>query len=323
MIDATDWLRVVAATVFDDAGRVLLARRPAHLHQGGLWEFPGGKVEPGESLEQALARELEEELGILPRRSRPLIRIRHAYPDRRVELDVWRVDAFSGEPHGREGQPVEWVAPEELPEREFPAANRPIVNAVRLPDRYLVTGEPAGDPRRFLDRLEQALAGGVRLVQLRAKELPEAEYLRLAGQALERCRRHGARLLLNAPPGWVERVGADGVHLDRHRLASLEQRPLGSRHWVAASCHDARELARAEAVGCDFAVLSPVLPTASHPGAPILGWEGFAELADAARIPVYALGGVGPADIPRAHGLYAQGIAAIRALWEPATAELP
>ncbi|MDD3449174.1 MAG: Nudix family hydrolase [Gammaproteobacteria bacterium] len=319
MIDATDWLRVVAAAVFDDAGRVLLARRPAHLHQGGLWEFPGGKVEPGESLEQALARELQEELGILPRRSRPLIRIRHAYPDRRVELDVWRVDAFSGEPHGREGQPVEWVAPEELPEREFPAANRPIVNAVRLPDRYLVTGEPAGDPRRFLDRLEQALVGGVRLVQLRAKELPEAEYLRLAGQALERCRGFGARLLLNAPSGWVERVGADGVHLDGRRLARLERRPLGARYWVGASCHDARELARAEAIGCDFAVLSPVLPTASHPGAAALGWEGFAELADAARIPVYALGGVGPADIPRAHGLYAQGIAAIRALWEPAS----
>jgi len=309
MTDATDWLRVVAAAVFDDRGRVLLARRPDHLHQGGLWEFPGGKVEPGESLEQALARELQEELGILPRSSRPLIRIRHAYPDRQVELDVWRVDAFVGEPHGREGQPVEWVAPEALPEREFPAANRPIVDAVRLPDRYLVTGGPAGDPRGFLARLEQALAGGVRLVQLRAKVLPEAEYLRLAGQALQRCRRHGARLLLNAPSGWVERVGADGVHLDRRRLA----------YWVAASCHDARELARAEAIGCDFAVLSPVLPTASHPGAPTLGWEGFAELADAARIPVYALGGVSPADIPRAHGLYAQGIAAIRALWEPAS----
>lgn len=320
MIDATDWLRVVAAAVFDDAGRVLLARRPDHLHQGGLWEFPGGKVEPGESLEQALARELQEELGILPRRSRPLIRIRHAYPDRRVELDVWRVDTFSGEPHGLEGQPVEWVAPEALPEREFPAANRPIVNAVRLPDRYLVTGGPAGDPHRFLARLDQALAGGVRLVQLRAKGLPEAEYLRLAGQALECCRGFGARLLLNAPPGWVERVGADGVHLDSRRLASLGQRPLDSRYWVAASCHDARELARAEAIGCDFAVLSPVLPTTSHPGAPTLGWEGFAELADAARIPVYALGGVGPADIPRAHGLYAQGIAAIRSLWEPALA---
>jgi 8-oxo-dGTP diphosphatase len=91
---AAGLLEVAAAAVFDSQGRVLIARRPENVHQGGLWEFPGGKVEPGEAVEQALARELWEELGIRPTRYRRLIRIPHHYPDRSVLLDVWRVEAF-------------------------------------------------------------------------------------------------------------------------------------------------------------------------------------------------------------------------------------
>ncbi|MDE2089435.1 MAG: Nudix family hydrolase [Gammaproteobacteria bacterium] len=308
-------LPVATAAIFNPRGEVLISLRPSHVHQGGLWEFPGGKREPGETARSALARELHEELGITPVAARPLIRVRHDYPDRTVVLDVWRVDAFQGEPHGREGQRLDWVAPEALVLRRFPAADRAIVNAVRLPALYMITSDPAGDPARFLALMEERLRTGIRLVQLRAKTLREDAYQSLAGQAVSLCRRYGARVLLNADPKLARLLDADGVHLTRERLLALRERPLEQARWVAASCHDAAELAHARRVGVDFAVLAPVRSTASHPGARPLGWEGFQALAGEASLPVYALGGVTPDDLETAYRSGAQGIAAIRALW--------
>jgi 8-oxo-dGTP diphosphatase len=316
-------LHVVAAAVVGSRGRVLVARRPDHLHQGGLWEFPGGKLEPGEAVEAGLARELDEELGLKPTLMRPLIRVHHRYPERDVLLDVWRVEGWLGEPHGREGQRVEWVAPEDLPSRAFPAANLPIVSAVRLSDRYLITPEPGPDEDAFLAGIERSLGAGVRLIQLRAKAAAPRRLARLARLCLERCRDAGARLLLNADPELVEALGADGVHLSASRLLACRQRPLGVRHWVAASCHDARELAHACQIGVDFVVLSPVRRTVSHPGLPSLGWHRFWALTEGASVPVYALGGLGAADLPIAWAHGAQGVAGIRGLWEGRTPDRP
>lgn len=307
-------LEVAAAAVIGPDGRVLIARRPAAVHQGGLWEFPGGKVEPGETAEQALCRELWEELGIRPVRYRRLIRVPHRYPDKSVLLDVWRVDAFEGEPAGRQGQPLRWVAPDSLPAYPFPAANRPIVTAVRLPGRYLITPD-CRDRSAFLAALRAAVERGVRLVQLRAPASDADAFRSLAGECIAICRRRGVRLLLNAAPQLAVELGADGVHLNAARLRSLSARPVAGNMWCAASCHDRTELARALALGVDFAVLSPVLPTASHPEAEPLGWSRFAELVRDVPFPVYALGGVGPAELDVAYRAGAQGVAAIRSLW--------
>ena len=301
--------------ITDPAGRVLLCRRPPGAHQGGLWEFPGGKLEPGESLAAALARELAEELGIRVVRHRPLIRLRHAYPDREVLLDVHRIESWEGEPRGLEGQPLAWVTPERLSDYPLPAADVPIVNAIRLPDRCLVTPPAAGDAGALLGALARSLAGGVRLVQLRLPGLDPAAYRSLARRAATLCHRHRAWLLLNAPPHWVGPCAADGVHLSARRLRACRERPLPAGYWVAASCHDAAELAHAAAIGVDFALLSPVRPTASHPDATPLGWERFATLVERAAMPVYALGGVDPGHLALAWEHGAQGIAAIRGLW--------
>ena len=311
------FLHVAAAVIGNDRGEVLLALRPREKHQGGLWEFPGGKVEAGETVRAALRRELKEELDIEVERARPLIRVAHCYPDRRVMLDVWRVEKFAGRPRGREGQAVEWVALEDLSARAFPAANLPIIAAARLPERYLITPEP-NDTELFLAQLEGALAQGVSLVQLRAKSLSPADYLALAEEVLSRCRARGARLLLNAEPGLAVELGADGVHLGSEALMALEARPLPASMWVAASCHDAAELTQAQRVGVDFAVLGPVAPTASHPQTGPMGWAAFETLVKEAAMPVYALGGMTPRDLDRAFQHGAQGIAAIRALWSPA-----
>lgn len=308
------YLHVVAGVLRDQAGRVLLGRRPDHAHQGGLWEFPGGKVEPGETAAQALARELHEELGITPLTLRPLIRVPHRYPRQAVLLDVWRVDAFSGTPQGREGQPLRWVALEDLPRISMPAANRPVANALRLPPYYLITPEPE-QARSFLDDLEASLKSGLRLAQLRAHQLSAHIFRALAGDSLALCRIYGASLLLNADPQLVRELGADGVHLTSARLRELTERPLPPEQWLGASCHDAVELAIAARLGVDFAVLSPVMPTRSHPHARALGWERFQALVEPCPFPVYALGGLGPADLDQALGCGGQGVAGIRAFW--------
>jgi 8-oxo-dGTP diphosphatase len=310
-----DEIHVAAGAVVDARGATLIARRPDHAHQGGLWEFPGGKVEPGETVEGALARELHEEIGITPERLRPLIRVHFDYSGRRVLLDVWRVEAFRGRAHGREGQPVRWVLPEELVGYRFPAANRPIVTALRLPVRYLITPEPRPPFEPFLRGLERALSDGVRLVQLRAKALPRGEFLALAADCRDLCRHHRARLLLNTDPKDACALAADGVHLTAARLRALRGRPLAGDQWIGASCHTRSELEHARQVGVDFAVVAPVLATPSHPGAPVLGWTGLRALTEEALFPVYALGGMGPEHLATAYAHGAQGIAGISGLW--------
>ena len=314
--DSLKPVHVAVGAIFNSRGEVLIARRPEHLCEGGLWEFPGGKLEPGERAGEALNRELHEELGITVESARPLIRVYHPRPQRPLLLDVWRVERYQGEAHGREGQPVEWVTPERLPDYPFPAANRPVITAVRLPDRYLVTPEPGGDTDRFLLRLEQCLRTGVRLVQLRARALDRDGYRALARRAIPLARRYGAWLLLNADPPLVAELGADGIHLPGSRLLSLEQKPQLAGKWVAASCHDERELLHAARIGVDFAVISPVLPTQSHPDAGSLGWERLFHLAEKAPFPLYALGGMsGDEHLRQACSRGAQGIAAIRGIW--------
>ena len=262
----------------------------------------------------ALRRELREEVGLEIFDPRPLIRIPFEYSDKRVLLDVWTVERFSGEPHGREGQPVEWVEVSDLRDRAFPVANRPIVSALSLPHWYLITPEPGDDSQAFFRHLDRALDSGIRLVQFRA-DFRNARVRGMAADVLTLCRQRDARLLLNSDFELAREIGADGVHLKASDLLRLEQRPLPPSFLVAASCHDSAELAAAERLGVDFAVLSPVRITATHPEAPALGWTNFATLVDAAALPVYALGSLGCDDLADALAHGAQGVAAIRGLW--------
>ena len=312
---STDHVHVAAAVLTDRRGRVLVSRRHDDAHQGGLWEFPGGKVDAGEDVQSALRREIREELGVEVVSARPLIRVPHAYDDRSVLLDVWRVTSWRGEPRGLEKQEIDWVSPEVSPGRDFPAADVPIVAAVRLPECYAITPIPPGAFEPFLDHLDRLTAGDIRLVQLRAHELDEHSFAALARAAVRTCQKNDAQLILNADPKLAIAVGADGVHLTSERLRSLSSRPLNHSFWVGASCPDAAELDHAARIGVDFALLSPVTTTPGDGERPLLGWQGFAALAAGARLPVYALGGLGPEDLETAWAHGAQGVAAIRGFW--------
>lgn len=308
-------IHVAAGVVRGTNGRVLIARRPLDKHQGGLWEFPGGKVEVGETAEVALARELAEELGIVVTAARPLIKIKHDYPDKQVLLDVWEVLAFTGEPHGAEGQPLAWVDAEELPNYSFPAANQPIVTAARLPDRYLITPDDLCS-QDLLHGLASALDLGVRLVQLRLTTLADSAYRLLAKEVSALCAGR-AKLMLKGPLSWAEEFPEAGWHLTAQQLREHagQGRPIAAGRLLAASCHDAAELHLAASLGVDFVTVSPILPTATHPEAQPLGWERTSELLSGIDRPAYVLGGVGPADLEQALRSGAQGVAGIRAFW--------
>lgn len=310
-------VHVAAAAIFSDDGQqVLLARRPSTVDQGGLWEFPGGKLAPYETGFVALQRELYEELGLTIDRAQPLIRVHHEYPDKHILLDVWQVGDFSGEPYGREGQAVRWVKLDELFNYPFPAANLPILRAVMLPTEYLISAEEADDGV-FLNKLERALQeDGLRLVQLRAKTLDHEDYVQRAEQALALCRRFSARLLLNGEPELLKLVDADGIHLTSDRLMTLDRRPIVQGKWLSASTHNAQQLDHAAHIGCDFVTLSPLRTTPTHPDATPLGWHDFQQLVEPAGMPVFALGGMTRHDANHARAVGAQGIASIRDFWQ-------
>jgi 8-oxo-dGTP diphosphatase len=311
-------IHVVAGVLQDAGGRVLLAERAVGTHLAGTWEFPGGKIEPGEAAEDALRRELHEELGVDIAEIEPLISIPWRYPGKSIVLHAYRVREFRGEPCGRQGQCVRWELPDTLAGGEgvaMPPPDVPIVTALRLPEIYVITPEPSDDLPSFLAGIDRLLAAGARLIQMRSKRLSVDRVHALAQAIRDRAREAGAELLLNGNIDLVRRLGLHGVHLPAAELMRLPERPLEVDHWVAASCHDERELAHAAAIGVDFAVLGTVQPTASHAGTRPLGWQRFAELVAAAPFPVYALGGLRLDDLGPARHAGAQGIAGISAFW--------
>lgn len=306
-------VHVAAAVLRDAGGRILLARRTAGRDLAGAWEFPGGKVEPGESPREALDRELHEELGIRVLDAVPLVAVPYAYPDKRILLDVYTVDAYEGTPRGRERQALAWSPLEKLHGYPMPPADRPVVAVLTRSPRYLVSPETL-EPGTWLRQLDKALDAGARRVQLRARGLKPKALADLAMDARTRCHAVGAELLVNGEAGLAADLGI-GLHLPARELMALSQRPLPKDQAVAASCHDAEQLAQAEALGLDFAVLGPLRATESHPGATPMGWERFARLREAVSLPIYAIGGLRPADVATARRHGAQGVAGIRAFW--------
>ncbi len=307
----------MAGVITDARGRVLLARRGAGRELAGLWEFPGGKVEPGESPEAALARELAEELGIEVEVGAPLMVVPHQGPSRLLRLDVRHIRAWRGKPKGCEGQGLAWVQPDKLTRYDMPAPDRPVVAALLEPDHCLVTPVPGDDDAAWLSMLQSALDRGVRRVQLRVPGIPADRRERLLAEVAGRCRAACAGLLVNGDIGMALEHGT-GLHLPAAMLRAQRGRPVPADRLLSASCHDAEELELAQALGCDFAIVGPVRATPSHPGQPGIGWDRFEALREQVSLPLYAIGGLTPDDLATARSHGAQGIAAIRGLWSSA-----
>ncbi len=313
-------VHVAVGVIYGTDGKILIAKRPESAHQGGLWEFPGGKVDAGENIEQALARELREELNIDVHASEPLIQIRHHYPDKSVLLDVRCITQFSGVACGNEGQPIQWVDAAQLEQFEFPAANRPIIAAISLPRTYAITGALVSE-QDFLSRLTKVLEAGVGILQLRLPDLSLDHHQLLIKSIMDLIATHNTQLQINTSVAMFDQLqhlyplSKVGLHLNRHEAAKFKARPVANNILMGVSCHNAQEIEQAQSIGADYLLLSPINKTPSHPDASPLGWETFSQLVELASVPVYSLGGVSVADIGLARANGAQGIASISAWW--------
>lgn len=293
-------------------GRFLLASRPEGKPYAHYWEFPGGKLEPGEGVAHALSRELHEELGIHIGAVRPWIVREFEYPHAHVRLHFCRVNDWRGEPHPHEGQTLRFCTLDDLPQPLLPATI-PVLRWLALPERLAISNAFELGVDGMLARLQFQLDRGLRQLLFREPQLDIDTAHALFDAMLARSQAAGARLLVSSrhPLDWARQ--ADGCHLTSRDLMSTRQRPV--LPWVGASVHGAAELARAAALDLDYVTLGPVLATRSHPGNASLGWERFGELALATPVPLYALGGLSVADLQTAQARGAHGIALQRGAW--------
>ncbi len=291
----------------------MLARRPASKVYAGYWEFPGGKVEAGETTRQALERELAEELGIRVTTAFPWITQEFIYPHASVRLNFFRVTAWQGEVRTLEHEGMSWQFPDRVAVTPLLPANGPVLRGLALPQEYAITHCLHLGLELQMAHLQRCLDNGLRLIQVREPGMDAASLEDFIKRVIALARPEGALVLLNADVKLAERIGADGVHLTSRQVLALDARP--ALPWVGASCHQAEELRAAEKLGADFAVLGSVLPTPSHPGVNPLGWTRFETIARGAALPVFALGGVSSADKEESWRRGGHGIAMQRAAW--------
>jgi len=305
-------VHVAVGVVKNNNGEYLISKRHEHLHQGNLWEFPGGKVEKNETSYAALCRELYEELKISVLQAEPLVKISHQYSDKHVLLDVWLVDSYEGIPVSQQQQPVQWVQQNKFDSYSFPQANKLIISCLQLSPYYAITGS-YNNLQDFSSRFEHSLKSGAKLIQLRSKNATGNELSELLSISKSLCDIYNTKLLVNSSSTIVNEV--DGIHLDSKKLMSLSERPISYNKLLAASVHNKVELTKAMEIEVDFIVVSPVLETTSHPGARILNWAGLKQLVELSTIPVYALGGMQKSMIPQIKETGAFGLAAISEFW--------
>jgi 8-oxo-dGTP diphosphatase len=305
---------VAAAVITRPDGKVLLAQRPPGKAFAGYWEFPGGKLEPGESPRDALTRELAEELGITVRRAAPWLVQRFVYPHAHVELHFFRVCEWDGDPVGHDGQAFAWQVPGAFEVAPLLPANTLVLRALTLPPVCGITMASDIGEDAFLARVRTAVERGLKLIQLREKDWPLARQRALCESLLDIARPYGARVLLNGSEANARAWGCDGVHWTAASLAGADARPPDL--LCSASCHTRDEIVKSGRLTLDFALLGPVAPTPTHKNAIPLGWSGFAAVAAGASLPVFALGGLSRSDLDAAISRGAHGVALRRGAWE-------
>jgi 8-oxo-dGTP diphosphatase len=307
---------VVCGVIWSRDGRYLLARRPEGRIWSGWWEFPGGKMEAGESAAAAIRRESHEELGIRVTRADPWLRRVFDYPHAKVRLHFFHIRGWSGEPAGLEGQQLHWQLPgEACAVAPLLPANAPVLRALESPPLLPVTPPPDVPHRQALMQVASSLprvlqgSSANRWLQVRRGDLTPAQWR----DWYAICAEHGALPIANLTPEAAGSLGAEALHLSAARLATIDRRP--DLRLVGASVHQRTEIEHAASLGLDYVILGSVNASRSHPGMTGLGWPAWAETALWSSLPVYAIGGLRreDLDVARAHG--ASGIAMIGAAW--------
>lgn len=305
----------VGVIVSPDKKKVLITKRTVNQHLAGLWEFPGGKIEKEESVISALSRELNEELGIDVIKAKQLTTVNYDYPEKKVLLDVWQVDEWNGEPVGKESQELVWEKIDELNVYNFPEANKHIIQTLSLNPVYLISQQSYKEKSEFISTVEEYFSSGLKVFQLRLNLKNEPEYSHLIDELSDSAKKYNAKLILNGVPSDIKKYNVNGLHLKSKELLNYSKRPIGEEYLLGASCHNENELLHAKKLNVNYAFLSPVCKTTSHPEKEALGWEKFFYLSKKVELPVYALGGMRLTDIETAKTNNAHGIAMISAVW--------
>ncbi len=305
-------VEVAAGVIFSEKGDILLGKRPEGKPYPGYWEFPGGKIEAGESAMDALKRELKEEIGITPRNIHPWISRVFHYSHATVKLNFFKVTGWDGEPKGLENQELSWQNPNEVKVSPLLPANEPILRSLRLPPVYAVTNAARLGIALQLEKMRAALENGVKFIQIREKEMDRDALKRFALEVMALGK--NAKVAINSDVELAHQIKAHGIHLSSNQLMHLSVKP--DFDWCGASVHDARELDKAVSLGLDFAVMGHVLATPSHPGMDGMGWEKFSATVKGCPIPVYALGGLQKEDLRIAQQHGAHGVALLSAAWK-------
>ena len=316
----SDYIEVAVGVILSSCGnKVLLSQRHERDHYAGLWEFPGGKLELGEQIFDALERELQEEIDLVIKRARPLIKIKYCYADFNVLLHVWKVEVWQGQPTAREGQVLCWVENDRLNEYPLLAANYNIISAIRLPSLYAISPDLLKINEDPIPKIKRLLDSGLRLFQLRCYQRSGNDYADLVFSLARLFESYNAFLILNNTWQETSHYPVSGVHINSEQLMSLKERPLGADYLIGGSCHSPDQIKHAERLGFDFVTLSPVCRTKSHLDKSPLGWNKFEQWVEHTCLPVYALGGMCLQDMEKSWCAGGQGIAMLSGIWDDET----
>ena len=306
----------VAVGVIIQHDQVLICWRDASLHQGNRYEFPGGKLELGESPFDALKRELKEELNIDVQHMIRAQQLYFSYPEKTVCLHIFKVTEFTGQPIGQQQQAVLWVHKNQLANYRFPDANAPILRMLKLPEQYVIT-QPLAQSQSTAHWLDWHVkhVPFKSWLYVREKTMSTEAYKDII-RSLS-CAR--ADLHLVADFSHIDKLSDQldqllGVHLSQQRLMQLDQPLKIPPHLLSfAACHDQAAIAHANLLNVDAILVSPLHPTLSHPQQLGLGWKKWQALSEQSHVPVFALGGVAPADLKQVQKVGGFGVAGIRA----------
>jgi len=303
-------IKAVVGVLHNSKGQLLIAKRQDHQFMPGFWELPGGKIKNGESLEQAMTRELNEELNIQVIKLSIRQSMCHQYKDRMVELNIYNIDEYKNSPIGAEGQEINWVNIDKLTNYELLPTMKAFYNSVVLPNKYWITPSSNHQSDEWINKFEQKLISDITLIQLRSKTPLDVSFVK---SLHHQCQQNNVKLLLNTPNKTFDESYCDGWHITTNEMFKLDSRPCADDKLLGASTHNLEEALTAQKLGADFVVISPVQATQTHPDTIPIGWDTAQEVVNKLNIPVYFLGGMTLNDLDKALKLGAQGIAGVSA----------
>jgi len=303
-------IKAVVGVLHNKDQQILIAKRQSHQFMGGFWELPGGKIEHGESPEVAISRELNEELGIIVDKLSLHQTMFHQYEDRMVELSIYNIDNYLNTPKGVEGQEIAWVSVENLNSYKLLPTMKSFINSITLPKQYWITPSSNHQSDEWIRKFDEKIKQGISLIQLRSKTKLDITFIE---ELHNKCKHNNINLLLNTVDKSFHEAYCDGWHITTGEMFDLKSRPCANNKLLGASTHDLTEALKAQDLGADFIVISPVQATQTHPDTVPIGWDAAKEVVDKLNIPVYFLGGMTLNDLDKTLKLGAQGIAGVSA----------